>query len=188
MTDYNKTIIYKLINYDFPELVYIGSTTNFTKRKYQHKHAAFNIDGPKYCRKLYVSIRENGGWDSWEMVQICEFPCNNKREAEQEEDRHMMELKANLNMNRAYCSKERRQEQKKNGQEKRKERLGPDGIKEYNKIKDAARQEKKKQYYIEKRQNYMKEKITCDCGDIICKGALTRHKRTNKHENNMKNI
>jgi len=27
-----KTIIYKLIIYDYPDLVYVGSTTNLTKR------------------------------------------------------------------------------------------------------------------------------------------------------------
>ena len=37
MPDYTKTTIYKLINYDYPELVYVGSTTNFTKRKQCHK-------------------------------------------------------------------------------------------------------------------------------------------------------
>jgi hypothetical protein len=97
MPDYTKTIIYKLINYDFPELVYVGSTTNFTKRKYNHKNAVFNDKHKCHPLKLYVSIRKNGGWESWDMIKICDYPCNNKREAEQEEDRHMMELQANLN-------------------------------------------------------------------------------------------
>ena len=57
MPDYAKTIIYKLINYDVPELVYVGSTTNFTRRKQQHKLETNN----KNQRKLYVSIRDNGG-------------------------------------------------------------------------------------------------------------------------------
>jgi predicted GIY-YIG superfamily endonuclease len=42
MPDYAKTIIYKLINYDYPELVYVGSTTNFTKRKQKHKVSCLN--------------------------------------------------------------------------------------------------------------------------------------------------
>ena len=28
-------------------------------------------------------MRENNGWESWNMVKIFDFPCNNKREAEQ---------------------------------------------------------------------------------------------------------
>ena len=40
--DYSKTIIYKIQHQDKPELLYVGSTTNFTKRKYQHKNSCNN--------------------------------------------------------------------------------------------------------------------------------------------------
>ena len=106
MPDYAKTIIYKLINYDYPDLVYIGSTTNFTKRKQHHKNAVSNTNSPMYSRKLYVSIRSSGGWESWNMIKICDYPCNNNHEAKLEEDKHMMELKANMNMRRASRTKE----------------------------------------------------------------------------------
>ena len=76
--DYSKTQIYKIINNDCPELVYVGSTTNFTKRKQQHKAATVNSNSPKYNRKLYVSIRDNSGWDNWKMIVICDYSCNNK--------------------------------------------------------------------------------------------------------------
>jgi hypothetical protein len=36
------------------------------------------------------------------MIKICDYSCNDKREAEKEEDRYMMELKANMNMKRAF--------------------------------------------------------------------------------------
>ena len=101
MPDYTKTIIYKLINYDYPELVYVGSTTNFTKRKQQHKESCLNEKHKKYNYKVYVSIREYDGWENWNMIKICDYPCNNKREAELEEDKYMTELKANMNMIRA---------------------------------------------------------------------------------------
>jgi hypothetical protein len=101
MPDYTKTIIYKLINYDYPELVYVGSTTNFTKRKQQHKCNCHNEKGKNYNYKVYVSIRENDGWENWNMIKICDYPCNNKREAELEEDIYIMELKASKNMIRA---------------------------------------------------------------------------------------
>ena len=42
-------------------------------------------------------MRQNGGWSCFRMIQIKKFPCDNKREAEAEEDRIMMELKANMN-------------------------------------------------------------------------------------------
>ena len=94
--DYSKTIIYKLINYDSPDLVYVGSTTDFIKRKSQHKR-----DSEIKTIKLYETIRNNGGWESWAMIKICDYPCLSSIEARQEEDRHMIELKANLNIKRA---------------------------------------------------------------------------------------
>jgi|AntAceMinimDraft_1070359.scaffolds.fasta_scaffold100637_1 hypothetical protein len=106
MPDYSKSIIYKLINYDYPELVYVGSTTNFTKRKQQHKCNCHNEKGKAYNLKVYINIRENGGWKNWNMIKLCDYSCNDKREAEKEEDKYMMELKANMNTNRAFRTKQ----------------------------------------------------------------------------------
>ena len=181
VTDYSKTVIYKIINYDHPELIYVGSTTSFKHRKNHHKFRALNPENCKGHLKLYENIRKFGGWESWNMVQICEFPCDSKREAEKEEDKYMVELKASLNVNRAFCSEERRKEQKKLGQERRNERLGIDGLKESRKIYDKNRTDKKKIYYQNIRKNILNEKVVCECGDIICKGALNRHKQSNKH-------
>ena len=113
MPDYAKTIIYKLINYDYPDLLYVGSTTNFTKRKQGHKERCLNEKSKKHNLKLYVSIREYGGWENWSMIKICDYPCNNRREAEQEEDKYMLELKANMNMVRAFRTKQQYREDNK---------------------------------------------------------------------------
>ena len=114
MPNYQNTIIYKLINYDYTEHVYVGSTTNWVKRKQNHKTCTTNPLDKFFLEKKYRIIRENGGWDSWNMVKICDYPCNNKRESEQEEDRHMLELKANMNRYRAYLTDiERKEYQKK---------------------------------------------------------------------------
>ena len=78
MPDFSKTVIYKIINYDFPDLIYVGSTTNFIKRKYTHKR-----DTKKSNNKLYVNIRINGGWESWAMIKICDYPCLTSIEARQ---------------------------------------------------------------------------------------------------------
>jgi hypothetical protein len=113
MPDYAKTIIYKLINYDHPDLVYVGSTTNFTKRKQGHKERCSNEKSKKHNLKLYVSIREYGGWENWSMIKICDYPCENRRQAEQEEDKFMLELKANMNMVRAFRTKQQYREDNK---------------------------------------------------------------------------
>jgi len=105
MPNYANTIIYKLINYDCPDLLYVGSTTNFIKRKQQHKQTCKTGN-----TKLYKSIREHGDWDSWVMVKISDYPCTSIAEARMEEDRVMIELKANLNMVRAYTTKQQTKE------------------------------------------------------------------------------
>ena len=44
------------------------------------------------------------------MIQIKEFPCENKRQAEAEEDRIMMEMKASMNGHRASRTPKQYQE------------------------------------------------------------------------------
>jgi len=54
--DYSKTVIYKLVHkedYDNANL-YIGSTTNFTKRKCEHKSDCMNETGVKYNPKYII--------------------------------------------------------------------------------------------------------------------------------------
>ena len=194
MPDYAKTIIYKLVNYDYPDLVYVGSTTNFTKRKQSHKQRCLNPNDKKYNYKVYVNIRENSGWENWHMIKICDYPCNDKREAEKEEDRYMIELKANMNMKRASRTLKQYQEDNKEKIQKYFKEYrenNKDHYREYEK----QRQEYKKEYNKEYRE-YNKEKITekkrekinCECGCEVVKANLKQHQRTPKHIDLMKCI
>jgi hypothetical protein len=105
-TDYSRTVIYKIQHIDDDTLLYIGSTNNFTKRKWSHKSSCNNVKNKDYDLKLYRMIRGSGGWDEFNMVVLKEFPCANKREAEMEEDILMREMKAQMNTRNAYSSKE----------------------------------------------------------------------------------
>ena len=107
MPDYSKIVIYKIQHEDDESLVYVGSTTDFTKRKCSHKTTCNNPNN-KYHLKLYTMIRDNGGWNCFRMIQIKEFPCINKRQAEAEEDRFMIELKANMKHQRASRSQKKK--------------------------------------------------------------------------------
>jgi len=98
-TDYSKTCIYKLVHKDDVnnENIYIGSTTNFRKRKNEHKSRINKESNDNYNQLKYVYIRENGGWDMWDMIEIEKYPCNDKREAETRE-RHWIDFyKSKLN-------------------------------------------------------------------------------------------
>lgn len=103
-TDYTRTIIYKIEHNENKELVYVGSTTDFTRRKCCHKSCCYNEDDKSFNLKVYKMIRENGGWNEFQMLEIKKFPCNDKREAEAEEERCRIELKANMNSYKAFIN------------------------------------------------------------------------------------
>ena len=145
--------------------MYVGSTTNFTKRKQNHKVICLNEKHINHNLKVYASIREDDGWENWHMIKICDYPCNNKREAELEEDRYMLILKANMNSNRASRTQKQYREDNKekiqvyekeyrdNNKEKIKEynETNKEKLKEYNKEYNEKHKEKikenKKEYY-----------------------------------------
>ena len=96
MPNYSKTSIYKICCKDTTITdIYIGSTCNFSKRKYQHKKDCNNNSNIK----VYQFIRDNGGWINWNMIQIKEFSCENRREKDTEERKCIEELKPTLNVN-----------------------------------------------------------------------------------------
>jgi hypothetical protein len=82
ITNYNNTIIYKLISKDATiSQCYIGQTTNFNKRKNEHKYNCNNVNSKKYNYKIYKFIRDNGGWEKWEMIELEKCCFDNKQEA-----------------------------------------------------------------------------------------------------------
>ena len=96
-TNYENTVIYKIQHIEEEDLLYIGSTTDFTKRKSQHKSCCNRPVDAHHHLKVYVMIRENGGWDMFKMIEVKKFPCADKNEAVTEEDRIMKEMKATMN-------------------------------------------------------------------------------------------
>ena len=81
MVNYNKSIIYKICCNDLKiKELYIGSTTNFTRRKNSHKTACNNINDRHYNIKVYKFIRDNGGWSNWSMILIDNVSCESKLE------------------------------------------------------------------------------------------------------------
>lgn len=114
-TDYSETIIYKLCCKN-PSInkIYIGHTTNFTNRKNNHKSNCCNENLNNYNLYVYKFIRENGGWDNWSMVQVENYNCNNKREAETRERYWIELLNSELNCINPISSIEEKEKQKLN--------------------------------------------------------------------------
>jgi hypothetical protein len=72
---------------------YVGHTTNFTERKRQHKFKCTS----DHNFKVYQIIRDNGGWNNWEMIMIEIFKCNNEIEAKTRERFWFEQLNSTLN-------------------------------------------------------------------------------------------
>ena len=101
--DYSNTIIYKICcKDDTIKDVYVGHTTNFVKRKYTHKNSCNDL---KNVVKIYNVIRENGGWDNWDMIEIAKYNCKDSTEARIKENEHYNLLKATLNSSPPYSDK-----------------------------------------------------------------------------------
>ena len=96
--DYSNTIVYKITCNDtkVPDK-YVGHTIDFVKRKYAHKHTTTNIKSDSYNLKLYVTIRENGGWSNWHMEIVGFYNCLDLHEAKIKEQEHFVSLNATLN-------------------------------------------------------------------------------------------
>lgn len=103
--DYSNTIIYKIYCNDSSITdLYVGHTTNFIKRKYQHKI----LCNSSKKLKIYDLIRINGGWDNWNMIEIAKYKCQDATEARIREQEHYDLLKPTLNSinpisNNEYC-------------------------------------------------------------------------------------
>ena len=188
--DYSNCCIYKIEHIEKDNLVYVGHTTNFNKRKGEHKSCSKNENGKAFNFKLYQMIRDNGGWDNFKMIEVEKYPCKDKREAERREDEIMKELKAKMNTYKSYRTEEERKEWLKQYQKDNKKTIkqycenNKPKIKQYLEINKERIREKGKEYYENNKNKISeqkKEKTTCECGCKIVKFSLKRHQILKKH-------
>ena len=199
--DYNNTVIYKIQHIEKEELLYVGHTTDFRKRKNAHKSSCNVQDGKQYNVKVYKMIRDNGGWEMFKMIQVKEYPCNNRREAEAVEDQVMTDLKATLNSNRAILDKKMKDAKyyenhmdqilsyQKQYREKNKEKRATQ-TKEWlvenrdhylNKLKEY------RECNIDRIKQHAKEKIICECGRSHNRSNRSTHLKSKFHAQNTEN-
>jgi len=209
--DYQNTIIYKIVCNDLSiSDAYVGHTTNFTKRKQQHKNNCNNINKKAYNFKVYQMIRDNGGWDNWVMIEIEKYPCNDRNEAAARERYWYEHFNAGLNMvcpNR--CKKESDKVYYKNNKHKiieqhklyyqdNKEKI-KQRIKTYNENHKKEIYEMNKKYkeeHKEKYREYMKtyrennkgkyklntNPYECECGATFQYCYKSKHLKSAKHK------
>jgi len=191
----NDYVFYKIINEDLPDYIYIGSTCCFLKRKYSHKNACNNPNHKRNHLKIYQTIIANGGWDKWNMVIISKLDQSTLIGARIHEEELRIKYSGNLNMVKAHTTTEERiaydKEYNQLNKLEIKERTkkyrenNQLEIKEKNKIYHQNNKlelnEKKKANY-EKNKETLKEKHNCECGVIVRKSDLPRHKRSQAHQ------
>jgi hypothetical protein len=164
--DYSKGLIYKLQHNTINDLVYIGSTINFTRRKHCHKSSCNNENDNTL---KYTTMRANGGWDSFRMVVVKLYPCNSKRELDVEEERYRVELQASLNSNRCHITDEEIVKYQKKYQKNH-----------YEANREAILENQKK--YNEANKDKLNEKFKCDCGGKFTLQNKAIHEKTKKHK------
>lgn len=99
--DYSNTIIYKIYcNDETISDIYIGHTTNFVKRKYQHKI----LCNSQKTIKIYDIIRKHGGWENWNMIELAKYNCKDVTEARIREQEYIDLLKPTLNKIKAITN------------------------------------------------------------------------------------
>ena len=157
---YHNGLIYKIICKDTTITdIYVGSTCDFQKRKRDHKSRTNN-------KKWYVYkfIRENGGWDNWEMLEITKHPCESRLELETEERRYMDLLKSTLNIHiPTRTRKEWRQDNR--------EQICIN----------------KKEYSYNNKEKLL-QKFNCECGGKYTKTNKSCHSKTKKHKSYLATI
>jgi len=99
LANYSKTVIYKIQCKDENVSdIYIGHTTNFKQRNNLHKSNCNIVTSKGYNYKIYKIIRENGGWDNWNMTIIEEYPCENVNQARERERYWIEKESSSLNV------------------------------------------------------------------------------------------
>lgn len=169
---------------------YIGKTNDFKRRKLQHKHLCNNSKTKHYNYKLYQLIREFGGWDAFEMVEIK--AGLDADEAKDLEATLFRQLKPY--MNTQYPGRTMGQYLEDN-----KERLAVQQVmKTYNNPEKAkaiwTKNNERRREIINKqmREHYKKNKVEilkkektkykCVCGAYICHRNRKNHNKTQGHK------
>jgi len=92
----SKLIIYKIYEIENQNQFYIGSTNRFSSRKSHHKKNVKNKVGKLYWCKLYSYIRQQGGWDKFQIIKIEEVE-GDKDALRRKEQEYITNLKPPLN-------------------------------------------------------------------------------------------
>ena len=162
--DFTNSIIYHIRDIESKEVVYVGSTTNFPQRKSAHKYSYNHEERKHFTYPIYCHIRNNGGFNCFEIIPIKSLKLENKTQlliVEQEEiDKH----RTLVNSCKAHTTIEEHKQYNKKY------------FKQYYHEHKENINEKRKKYYQEHKQP-----VKCPiCNSVVTQDSLKRHQRTKK--------
>ncbi len=212
MTKYNNSKIYKIepIIEHAQHEIYIGSTT---KERLCQRMAYHRGDYKAYKKGnrgkiMAFDLFDKYGIENCQIILIEEYKCNNKDELTSREanfirntecinkvipDRDKKEYNAQ-ETRKAYYKQyrekntEARRVYEKEYREDNKEII-KQKIREYYEYNKETINEKKKEHYQGNKEEINKKraiKVTCECGCVVRKGEISRHIKTKKHIDLMK--
>jgi len=159
----NTGFVYKLVCKDINVTeCYVGSTTNTRIRKAHHKHTCNSVNGDRYNYRVYEYIRNNDGFENWELIVLETVQYDQRFELRSRERHHMEALGATLN---TQTPNRNRAEWKQNNVEHNNQRH-----KEYH-VDNIE--------HIHQRAN---TKHNCECGGKYTNANKVRHEKTKKHQ------
>ena len=182
--DYANTIIYKIVCNDLSITeCYVGHTTDFVRRKHNHKNRCRNETDKKHNLKVYKTIRDTGGWENYSMLEVEKYPCKSSNEACAKEREWFENLCSNLNT--CYPQRSKAEYYETNREEILiKQRQYNEDNREQIVFNSKQRREDNKGKNSIKRS----KKFVCECGVESSYDHKSRHLRTIFHNNYLKTL
>ena len=177
--DFSQSTIYHIRVIETKMVAYVGSTTNFKQRCASHKH-----DFKRDCNyPIYKYIRDNGGFDLFEIIPVAFLHLNDGIELRIEEQKEMDKHTDKLNAIKAYISEQERIVSDKDNRKVYNEKNKENRKKYVEQNKEKIRNTR--QIYLEKNAGILKGKCTCECGCVISKASKSYHLKSARHQNLM---
>ena len=187
MPDYGNGKIYSIRCRTDDTLIYVGSTIQSLAVRWGGHKRHSKVESHKNSL-IYRTINQD--WDNW-FIELYElYPCSSKEELCRREGEIIREI-GTLNvrvegqtkteyMKIFYLeNKDKYSENSKKWREENKERNKENGRIFEEKNKEKRIQQKKERY--EKNRDNLREKITCECGCIVCRAQIKIHQKSKKH-------
>ena len=181
--DFSQSVIYHIRTLETKEVIYVGSTTNYEVRKRSHKNVSKNINDKHYNTPLYCYIRNNGGFDYFEVVPVSFMKLETKIqlliEEQKEIDKFSFLLNKYVSLPSIQHLKELKRKDNKKYMENHREKISELKKKYYEEHKDEIT--KKVKLWRGNNKDKIYEKFQCPkCKCLTSKNHLKRHQKSDK--------